>query len=51
MSEIVITFGGPAFNALRPDQKLRVSQMMMSWRAWGGFWYDRAALRRAIRKV
>jgi hypothetical protein len=49
---IVVTFGGSkAFDALRRDQQVRVSSMMLSWHRVGGFWYDRMALRRAIRKV
>ena len=51
MTELAVTFGGRAFNALRDDQKRRVSDMMLSWHRTTGFWYDRNALRRAIRKV
>ena len=48
---IVVTFGGDTFNSLREDQKLHVSDMMLSWHAVDGGWYDWRALRRAIRKV
>jgi len=48
---MIVTFGGPAFGALREDQKVRVSDMMLSWRGVGGFWFDHAALCRAIKKV
>lgn len=49
--EVTYTFGGTPWAALRPDQKQRVQQIMASWRQVGRMWYDRDALRRAIRKV
>ena len=48
---VIVTFGGAAFNALREDQKLRVSDMMLSWHAVGGCWCYPNLLRRAIKKV
>lgn len=49
---IVVTFGGSkAFAALRHDQQVRVSNIMLSWHRVGGFWYCRHSLRRAIRKT
>lgn len=48
---IIVTFGGLGFSNLREDQKVRVSDMMLSWHAVGGCWYDWKALRRAIKKV
>lgn len=48
---MIVTFGGAAFNALREEQKIRVSDIMLSWRCVGGSWFVQTALQRAIRKV
>lgn len=49
---IIVTFGGSkAFAALRPDQKVRVSSIMLSWHRVSGCWYCSHSLRRAIRKI
>ncbi len=50
--DMVVTYGGEEWAALRENQQRYVQHLMLSWRAHGPMMiYDRRVLRRAIRKA